>query len=114
MGWTCTCYNGNFADPWGCEAPNSCVIPGPSCPASSAPVCSADAGSSSGDSGTVEGDGGGWVDMNNGATGCDHKPGTPCGWSTTNNGAGYKCTCYSTTQLDPWGCEPPDAAAVCQ
>jgi hypothetical protein len=117
LGYTCTCFNGNDAVPWGCEPPNSCVTPGPACPASSAPVCTADAGSSGGgDSGSVTegGDAGGWVNMNSGPTSCDHKPGTPCGWSATNNGLGYKCTCYNASQLDPWGCEPPGTPTVCQ
>ncbi len=62
----------------------------------------------------IEGDGGGYRVTNNGATGCDHNPGTPCGWAATNNGLGYTCTCYSASQLDPWGCEPPGTPAVCQ
>jgi len=116
LGWTCICYNGTQLVPWNCEAPNSCVIPGPACPASSAPTCSADAGSSGGtDSGTVdEGDGGGWVDMNNGATACDNKPGTPCGWATTNNGLHYTCTCYIANAVDGWGCEPAGTPTLCQ
>ena len=44
LGYTCLCYNGNFAVPWGCEPPNTCVTLGPGCPTSSAPICPADAG----------------------------------------------------------------------
>ena len=106
LGYTCVCYNGNDAVPWGCEPPNSCVTPGPSCPSSSAPICTADAGppdtgppdtGPSGDASSV------WIYMGTNANACDGNVGDPCGWTTTNLGQGYTC------QTESWGtgCEPP-------
>jgi hypothetical protein len=109
LGYTCTCYNGNDAVPWGCEPPNSCVTPGPACPASSAPVCPPDAGATeagktdAGDSGAQNGDASTtWIYMGTDPNACNGHLGDPCGWTTTNEGQGYTC------QTTSWGtgCEP--------
>ena len=31
-GYTCTCVNGTWADPWTCAAPGTTTVPGPGCP----------------------------------------------------------------------------------
>jgi hypothetical protein len=113
LGYTCTCYDGNDAVPWGCEAPGSCVTPGPKCPASSAPICVADAGSSDAGPQGGGGDAGGWIDMED-ASACENHPGAPCGWSSTPNvAAGYTCICYFPGDAVEFGCEPAGTVALC-
>ena len=56
-----------------------------------------------------DGGGGSWVDMTNNATGCDQRPGVPCGWASTSNGAGNVCACRHGTWADGWTCEAPGA-----
>jgi len=52
QGYVCVCYNGTQLDGWNCEPAGSCVIPGATCPASSAPVCDGGTGEdASGDGG---------------------------------------------------------------
>ena len=94
QGYICTCYDGNDSVPWGCEPEGSCVTPGPSCPASNAPICDAGVSSDAGqavDAGSGGGDAGDWVNMN---TSVCETVGTPCGWTATNEGQGYTCICY--------------------
>jgi hypothetical protein len=135
LGYTCRCANPTWADPWGCEAPDSgapevCPLPDAGNDSSTAMDSSSGDGSSGADSGIDAGEDSGkadsgtitdaqsfadaWVDMNSadGAANphaCDNEPGAPCGWSTTNNGLGYTCRCVNPTWADPWGCEPPDS-----
>lgn len=133
LGYTCRCANPTWADPWGCEAPDSgapeTCPPPPDAGGDSATEMDSGSGTDSGhvvdaggedasDAGTIKDAQGtvdaSWVDMDfpDGAANghaCDNDPGAPCGWSTTNNGLGYTCRCVNPTWADPWGCEPPDS-----
>ncbi len=57
-------------------------------------------------------DSGDWVNMTGNPTGCDNLPGTPCGYSATNNGVGYVCGCREGTWADGWTCDMPTACVV--
>jgi hypothetical protein len=48
---------------------------------------------------------GGWIDMTNNPRACENKAGTPCGWSPTNNNAGFTCGNRRSTWAVPWTCE---------
>jgi hypothetical protein len=133
LGYTCRCANPTWADPWGCEAPDSGAPETCPPPSDGGGDSATEMDSSSGtDSGHVVDAGGedasdagaikdaqgnvdaAWVDMDfpDGAANphaCDNDPGAPCGWSMANNGAGYTCRCVNPTWADPWGCEPPDS-----
>ena len=111
QGYLCTCENPSWADPWGCVPADAGV--GKACP-------SADAGtdaSTAVDAGTPDAatacvtttDAGTWANMACSATACDKLPGTPCGYTPTNEGQGYLCTCENPAWADPWGCMPADA-----
>jgi hypothetical protein len=46
-----------------------------------------------------------WVDMTDRPSACHERPGTPCGWSATNNGGGYTCALRHPSWAEPWTCE---------
>jgi hypothetical protein len=46
-----------------------------------------------------------WVDMTNNPYACNDKPGSPCGWSSSNNGQGYTCGRRHPDWANPWTCE---------
>ena len=52
---------------------------------------------------------GAWVDMDIDASACVDEPNVPCGWSATNNGAGYVCACRDGTWVVGWTCDAPNA-----
>jgi hypothetical protein len=110
VGDTCACRHGDWADGWTCDSTSAALTPGASCPgipADAGGVLDAavfDAHGPGSDAG-AGGDAGGWVNMTNNPTGCDNMPGTPCGWSATNGGAGYTCACREGGWADGWTCE---------
>jgi hypothetical protein len=54
-------------------------------------------------------DAGTWADLNCSVHACDNRPGIPCGYTPTNGGQGYTCSCADLAFADPWLCVPPDA-----
>ena len=86
------------------------------CSSSNPPAGGEDAGngssSGSGSSSGAGADAGNWINMTNNPTGCDNKPGTPCGYAAANNGDGYTCICYNGTFSDGWGCEAPGSCVT--
>jgi hypothetical protein len=48
---------------------------------------------------------GGWIDMTNNPLACDNHAGVACGWSPTNNGAGYTCGKRHPEWAHSWTCE---------
>jgi hypothetical protein len=116
QGYLCSCENPTWADPWGClpadaggGKPCSSGDAGMDAAATDSGASDAsDAGFDAASCVTVT-DAGTWANMACSAMACDNRPGIPCGFTSTNEGQGYLCTCENPTWADPWGCVAADA-----